>query len=216
MRHSTHHQATNLLLVCIVCPLRLQKLNVFFSLSPDLVQQQGLAQHWFFPQCDEQRHPAGKSERRQRPDKVWHHCPQSPTQPHQGTAVTSGTVSIIVATERFINSSNILFDLFLETSFLIAFFDLLSLPQDDDISGCAGFHLCDLRHVLCTCKLCSLPHPGESEQGQTHAVHQRSAAFPLLAGQLCLGYGKTFQMILASVFTKLEIMDYGLGCIKVI
>lgn len=77
------------------------------SLSPDLVQQQGLAQHWFFPQCDEQRHPAGKSERRQRPHKVWHHCPQSPTQPHQGAAVTSGTVSIIVATERSINSSNI-------------------------------------------------------------------------------------------------------------
>ncbi|CAG11533.1 unnamed protein product [Tetraodon nigroviridis] len=34
-----------------------------------------------------------------------------------------------------------------------------------------------------------LPHPGESEQSQTHAVHQRSAAFPLLAGQLCLGHG---------------------------
>uniref|UniRef100_A0A671UQS2 P-type phospholipid transporter n=1 Tax=Sparus aurata TaxID=8175 RepID=A0A671UQS2_SPAAU len=33
LRHSTHHQATNLLLACIVCPLRLQKLNVFLSLS---------------------------------------------------------------------------------------------------------------------------------------------------------------------------------------
>lgn len=62
--------------------------------------------------------------------------------------------------------------------------------QDDHLSGCAGVHLCHLRHVLCPCQLCGLPHPGEGEQGQAHAVHQRSAASPLLAGQLRLGYGK--------------------------
>lgn len=85
-------------------------------------------------------------------------------------------------------------NLFLETSLLIASLALFSLPQDDDISRCAGFHLRDLRHVLCPCQLCGLSHPGESEQGQTHAVHQRSAAAPLLAGQLCLGYGKIFHL----------------------
>lgn len=68
-----------------------------------------------------------------------------------------------------------------------------SLPQDDDISGRAGFHLRDLRHVLCPCQFCGLPHPRESQQSQAHAVHQRSAASTLLAGQLCLGYGKTSQ-----------------------
>lgn len=68
------------------------------------------------------------------------------------------------------------------------------LYQDDNIGRRAGFHLRDLRHVLRACEFCRLPHPGESEQSQTHAVHQRSAAVPLLAGQLCLGHGKRWRL----------------------
>lgn len=69
---------------------------------------------------------------------------------------------------------------------------LSSLFQDDDVSGCAGIHLRDLCYVLCPCQFCGLPDSGESEQGQTHAVYQWSAALPLLAGKLCLGHGKAF------------------------
>lgn len=69
-----------------------------------------------------------------------------------------------------------------------------TLYQDDNIGRCAGFHLRDLRHVLRASEFCRLPHPGESEQSQTHAVHQRSAAVPLLAGQLCLGHGKRWRL----------------------
>lgn len=76
---------------------------------------------------------------------------------------------------------------------LIMSFALFSFVQDDDISGRVGVHLCDLRNVLCPCQFCGFPYPGESEQGQTHAVHQWGAAFPLLVGQLRLGYGKTVQ-----------------------
>lgn len=65
-----------------------------------------------------------------------------------------------------------------------------SVSQDDDIGGRAGVHLCDLCHVLRAGQFCGLPHPGASEQGQAHAVHQWSTAIPLLAGQLRLGYGE--------------------------
>lgn len=81
------------------------------SLSPDLVQQQGLAQHWFFPQCDEQWHPAGKSQTRQRSIKVRHHCLQSSAEPHQGAAVTGCTVSITLKW-GYIQNVLLFFDLF--------------------------------------------------------------------------------------------------------
>lgn len=160
------------------------------SLSPDLVQQQGLAQHWIFPQCDEQWHPAVKPASRPRPHKVWHHCLQSPAQPHQGAAVTGRIVSITVNTGGATKQSNTVLPFLRDiTSHSHCFL----CSQDDDISGCAGFHLRDLCDVLRPCQFCGVPHPGESEQGQTHAVHQRSSAFAILACQLCLGYGKTFQ-----------------------
>lgn len=165
------------------------KISHLLLCSSDLVQQQGLAQHRLFPQRDEQRHPAGKSASRQRPHKVWHHCLQSPTQPHQGAAVTGCIVSITMLALKIVS---FLWP-FRETSrlILISSFAFFSPTQDDNISGRLGVHLRDLCHVLCPCQFCGFPHPGKSEQGQTHAVHQWSAAFPLLAGQLCLGYGKT-------------------------
>lgn len=63
-------------------------------LIPDLVQQQGLAQHQLLPQCDEQRHPARQSASWKRPNQVWHHSLQPPAEPHQGAAVTGGIVSV--------------------------------------------------------------------------------------------------------------------------
>lgn len=62
--------------------------------------------------------------------------------------------------------------------------------QGNDLRGRPGVYLCDLCHVLCTGQLCGLPHPGASQQGQTHAVHQWGAATALLGGQLYLGHGK--------------------------
>lgn len=87
--HSADHQAANLL--CISSEVADANMPLYF---PDLVQQQGLAQHGLFPQRDEQRHPARQPEGRPRPHQVWHHCLQSPAQPHQGAAVAGRTVSI--------------------------------------------------------------------------------------------------------------------------
>lgn len=63
------------------------------------------------------------------------------------------------------------------------------LFQGYDLSGCAGVHLCHLRHVLRPCQLRSLPHPRTCQQSQAHAVHQWCTAIPVLAGQFYLGYG---------------------------
>ena len=67
---------------------------------------------------------------------------------------------------------------------------LLLLLQSHHLGGCAGVHLCDLRHVLRAGQLRGVPHPGARQQGQAHAVHQRRAAPPLLGRQLCVGHGE--------------------------
>lgn len=64
------------------------------------------------------------------------------------------------------------------------------LVQDDHICRRLGFHLCHFCHVLCASQFCGFPDPGESEQGQTYAVHQWSKTSYLLVSQLRVGYGK--------------------------